>query len=464
VSRPPDELRTAVSAPFLLSENEEGGLRMRDIRAALLALLVVAGALTSGSTCAVPECGSIVTADVTLTRDLVCEGPGLIVGASGITIDLNGFTLSGSGERAGIRIDEPYDAVTVRNGVVQDFARALQLDGVSNVVITDLSIRNASIEIEGGGGAQVVGNEISGGGIFLIAENSPSHRIAGNRIHGSPTAIGIEADASAIVVDNEIFDNAFGIDTSQLIGLHVEGNDFHDNDVGVLLQQAAGADLLDNDFTGQRIAVWLRFESSGTATGNRIVQNRIGFQVGSGDPDDSILIEYEIRDNLFASNGAAGILLLNADQLEGSRIEQNELVGNGFAPEGVTNNAGETVDDGIQVEGGPAPDLTLASNRVFGNADYGIEAPGVVDGGGNVAKENGNPDQCLGVECRIVPPGDLDGDGDVDRDDLDQLLPRRDEAAFGPRDPGDLDRDGRITGLDARRLVLLCTRTRCATG
>lgn len=62
-------------------------------------------------------------------------------------------------------------------------------------------------------------------------------------------------------------------------------------------------------------------------------------------------------------------------------------------------------------------------------------------------------------------PGDLDNDGDVDRDDLSILLQDRNEpvAVSLCGTPCDLDNDGRITGRDARRLTLLCTRSRCAT-
>jgi hypothetical protein len=58
--------------------------------------------------------------------------------------------------------------------------------------------------------------------------------------------------------------------------------------------------------------------------------------------------------------------------------------------------------------------------------------------------------------------GDLDGDLDVDRDDLNILLTYRNQPASACPDC-DIDGDGRITALDARKLVLLCTRPRCAT-
>ena len=59
-------------------------------------------------------------------------------------------------------------------------------------------------------------------------------------------------------------------------------------------------------------------------------------------------------------------------------------------------------------------------------------------------------------------PGDLDSDCDVDRLDLNILLAGRNTPAAGDDDPRDLDGDGMITVLDARKLVLLCTQPRCA--
>jgi hypothetical protein len=68
-------------------------------------------------------------------------------------------------------------------------------------------------------------------------------------------------------------------------------------------------------------------------------------------------------------------------------------------------------------------------------------------------------------EVRIpMRPGDLDSDRDIDQADVNLLLSQRNlpvtSSVCGAR--CDLDGDGRITALDARRIVLLCTRPRCA--
>jgi parallel beta-helix repeat protein len=54
-------------------------------------------------------------------------------------------------------------------------------------------------------------------------------------------------------------------------------------------------------------------------------------------------------------------------------------------------------DDGIDVNSSAT---TITSNTANKNGDLGIEAvPGVTDGGGNVASDNGDPRQCVNVDC-----------------------------------------------------------------
>ena len=60
-----------------------------------------------------------------------------------------------------------------------------------------------------------------------------------------------------------------------------------------------------------------------------------------------------------------------------------------------------------------------------------------------------------------LPTGDIDGDFDVDRDDITMLVAARSTPASGPDDPRDLDGDGQITVLDARIAATLCTEPLC---
>jgi dockerin type I repeat protein len=57
--------------------------------------------------------------------------------------------------------------------------------------------------------------------------------------------------------------------------------------------------------------------------------------------------------------------------------------------------------------------------------------------------------------------GDLDGNGIVDKNDLNIILAALDTPATGPNDKRDLNHDGVVNALDARILVTLCTNANC---
>ena len=106
------------------------------------------------------------------------------------------------------------------------------------------------------------------------------------------------------------------------------------------------------------------------------------------------------------------------------------------------------------------------------------EVPGAPDGDDDaVADESDNcrseynPEQAdtdgdsIGDACDAAEPPlacDVDGDGNVDRDDVALISAARNRPASLPDDPRDSDGDGVITVLDARRCTLECTLPRCA--
>ena len=101
-------------------------MRLRASLAAVVALVLVTVAApqaNGGGGTAITTCGQTVTTNAVLTQDLVCTGSGVMVGASGITIDLKGFTLRGDRGLGETGIDDSagYVRVTMKNGVVRNF-------------------------------------------------------------------------------------------------------------------------------------------------------------------------------------------------------------------------------------------------------------------------------------------------------------------------------------------------------
>lgn len=98
--------------------------------------------------------------------------------------------------------------------------------------------------------------------------------------------------------------------------------------------------------------------------------------------------------------------------------------------------------------------LTIPTSTPIGTTNnISLAAKGVTTANGTVFTQ---------IVRAATIAGDIDGDGDVDRDDVSIIFMARNQASSGNGDPRDIDRDGKITVLDARKTTLLCTRPSCA--
>lgn len=116
-------------------------------RAALLGVpavvavgLVAVPTLTSAADEPQITCGTVVTSDVRLTHDLLdCPGPGIVVGASQITIDLAGHVVDGAGSGAGIDASGGYDDLRITGGTVRGFQFGVHMFSVFNTRVDRLT-------------------------------------------------------------------------------------------------------------------------------------------------------------------------------------------------------------------------------------------------------------------------------------------------------------------------------------
>jgi len=103
-------------------------------------------------------------------------------------------------------------------------------------------------------------------------------------------------------------------------------------------------------------------------------------------------------------------------------------------------------------------DHTLASNALAGFANPQVD---IVHANAEFAAQTSDHDPDV-VRFTLPKAGDVDGDGDVDRDDVNAITAARNTNANGPYDPRNMNSDARIDAVDARLAVLACTRPNCS--
>src|SRR5262249_18908890 len=296
--------------------SEERGqvMRQRISLAALVAfvLLVVAPeAQASGGPLA--GCGQVPSPNVVLTQNWSCPGSaGIIVGASGITIDLKGFALNGDRSSGHYGIDDSagYDKITVKNGALRNFD-----DGFLGLNHSD----SVSIAKVAATGSNFDGISITGDNAQISSSSGVGNKFDGIVVSGDGAQI-----MSSIGAGNKTFDGIAVVgDHAKITSSNGSGNGFN----GITVQ---------GDFA--KI-------TSVTAAANHFF--------------DGILMDgnsAKISSSNASGNGDNGVLV----QGDAASVKSVQANGNGFF-DGATDGSGP----GIRVNGA-APS---GSNTALGNDD-----------------------------------------------------------------------------------------------
>jgi len=372
--------------------------------------------VTAGSLAAAvgpqPHCGSVLTHSTVLTRDLTgCPSNGLVIGADDVTLDLNGHTVDGDGTLQDPCLgDQPCDVgidnsaghkrVTVRAGSVADFATGVLLVGADETDLRQLSVAGsffAGIVVVNSSGTRVTLSTVTGNGLTtdsagIVLFTSRSSRIQANRLSGNGDA-GLFAGQAD---DNLIADNTVVNTTNAGIGLDGGGNDVSRNRVarngdgiivtgdGNRIRSNQVQDAVGCSDGGCGFGISLEGGTGNTVSGNDVLRaDKVAIRVDAFTGSAAGTV---IRGNLVRDAGVHGI----AVDFEHVGPVTDTLV--------VANVALRAGDDGIHVD---SASTTITRNTAVNNKDLGIDAvPGITDGGGNRAVDNGNPLECVNLGCR----------------------------------------------------------------
>jgi parallel beta-helix repeat protein len=342
-------------------------------------------------------CGETITTDVALTEDLVCSGDGLIVGAEGITIDLAGHSITGSSVGVGISV---YYQATIRNGTIENFPTGIDPDySGADIGLEKLHIANndTAIRVLPFSEILLTKSSLIGNGVGIEMAIAGTAIVKSSDVNDNFVGIGRISSASTLEIHNStVSGNSKGLSQSQADGAIIVGSEFSNNGTAIELQSSRANHIERNRVFDNDIGIKIGDPESerNIISQNRFFDNRVGIQIGSHDGvwgGEGT----EITKNTFTDNGEAGLLInLEVGFAQGVVVSGNTFRRNGF-------DSTSAINDGLHISGVETllAQITVSRNRAFWNADYGIQAVGVTDGGMNKAKNNGNPDQCLGVNC-----------------------------------------------------------------
>ncbi|WP_432937985.1 right-handed parallel beta-helix repeat-containing protein [Kribbella sp. CA-253562] len=393
-------------------------------------------------------CGQVLTRSSLITNDLTnCPNDGLVIGANGITVDLDGSVVDGTGQGAGIR-NPGFDAVTVTGGTVQEFDHGVQLTaGTALGIVRGLAVRlnqetgiqltdadgggngnivrentlagnGSGISLEGGTqGAAVLRNTIGGStrqGLQVLA--SSGNTLEGNTVTGSSeTGLLLDAAGNNTMVSNSVIASA---KTAILVQAgsnanRLEGNTVRDGESGIQLVDSDATQVVANiAHQLDKAAVVLERADDTVVRGNDLRfngggvdlhesgNNRVESNTASENSDTGISVGALSLGNVVVSNEAS------ANASEGIAVEADVTAGSALPGNLLERNtADDNAGDGIAVN---KAGHTVTANSANSNDGWGIHVEtGTVDGGNNRAVGNSEPTQCHNVECNggtPVPP------------------------------------------------------------
>jgi parallel beta-helix repeat protein len=129
--------------------------RATSVRLALIGGTIAITSLTGGQAAAqTVACGAKITSDTKLAGNLIdCVGDGIVIDASNITLDLNGYVIDGDSSGgtpsmgAGVRNDG-HDRVTIKNGSIREFTEGVDLENATRNRLRELWVSHNGAGIE----------------------------------------------------------------------------------------------------------------------------------------------------------------------------------------------------------------------------------------------------------------------------------------------------------------------------
>src|SRR5215212_8235268 len=135
-------------------------------------------------------CGQVIEGHVELNSDLNCIGDGLIIGADGTTIRLNGHTIRGTGpdsSKVGISVGREAGVRIEGKGTIEQFQAGILASGANGTSISLVTLKENQIAVFSNGmeDLQAMQNKMTQNSIGLASHSSNGLGLTKNVITGN---------------------------------------------------------------------------------------------------------------------------------------------------------------------------------------------------------------------------------------------------------------------------------------
>jgi len=235
-----------------------------------------------------PDCGKVVSDNITLTQDLRCNSKdGLIVGKDNTIINLNGYSIIGPGDnsaKVGISVPHSDNVVIQGAGAVRNFQAGILISGSENSKVNRVTFD---------------GNKIA---IFLTGATGPS------------------------VQQNFIDSNSIGVASHSSFGAQLHANMMTGNDLaGITLVNTDKSQIDANAIGGSRNGIYLDSQSTkNTILNNTVLKNDIDINNADGLPVS--INQNELSSNVCYVSNPDGICNSQATDLGAGTTDKNSAL------------------------------------------------------------------------------------------------------------------------------------------
>ena len=221
---------------------------------------------------AIASCGQLITRDVVLLKDIECPGIGMIVGADGITINLNNHKLSlvnntdtsriPEVEEIGILVPDQKNITIKGPGIISGFDKAIEFAGSGRGYALDLKLtdNNIGLSLKASDGITIYRSFIEQNAIGIASQSSKDALILSNQLSQNTNEgivlmdsnhfiigansligngnIGIFLDVSSFnntISSNNVLNHGVDVSNADGIPIHISMNEYHENSCGKAL-------------------------------------------------------------------------------------------------------------------------------------------------------------------------------------------------------------------------------------